>query len=258
MKFTVVIPARYASQRLPGKPLLDIDGRPMLWHTWQRAQESGAAQVLIATDDSRVADAAGAFGAQVAMTRASHRSGTDRIAEAVAELNLNPDDIVVNLQGDEPLMPSALISQVAQALFHQPEAQMATLATPVHSVEEYLDTNVVKVVVDQSGRAMFFSRSPIPWQRDGAAGDLMSQQGHGQALRHLGIYAYRCSALETLSQTPPVPMEEAERLEQLRALWLSMPIQVEIANESIGPGIDTADDLEKVRSLVGTVNAGSA
>ena len=184
------------------------------------------------------------------MTREQHRSGTDRVAEAAERLGLGEDEIIVNLQGDEPLMPPGLIRQAAETLFHQPDAQLATLATAMHSVSEYLDTNIVKLVMDETGRALYFSRAPIPWQRDGAAGDLLSQQSYGQALRHLGIYAYRGSALQTLAQTPATSMEEAERLEQLRALWINMHIQVAIAAEPMGPGVDSAEDLERVRSLV--------
>ena len=250
MKFSVIIPARYASERLPGKPLLDIGGKPMLWHTWQRAVESGADRLVIATDDSRIEQTASGFGAEVIMTREQHRSGTDRVAEAAERLGLGEDEIIVNLQGDEPLMPPGLIRQAAETLFHQPDAQLATLATAMHSVSEYLDTNIVKLVMDETGRALYFSRAPIPWQRDGAAGDLLSQQIYGQALRHLGIYAYRGSALQTLAQTPATSMEEAERLEQLRALWINMHIQVAIAAEPMGPGVDSAEDLERVRALV--------
>ncbi len=250
MKFSVIIPARFASERLPGKPLLDIGGKPMLWHTWQRAVESGADRLVIATDDSRIEQTASGFGAEVIMTREQHRSGTDRVAEAAERLGLGEDEIIVNLQGDEPLMPPGLIRQAAETLFHQPDAQLATLATAMHSVSEYLDTNIVKLVMNETGRALYFSRAPIPWQRDGAAGDLLSQQIYGQALRHLGIYAYRGSALQTLAQTPATSMEEAERLEQLRALWINMHIQVAIAAEPMGPGVDSAEDLERVRSLV--------
>ncbi len=250
MKFSVIIPARFASERLPGKPLLDIGGQPMIWHTWQRAIESGADRLVIATDDSRIESAAAGFGAEVILTGEQHRTGTDRVAEAAARLGLAEDEIIVNLQGDEPLMPPRLIRQAAETLFHQPNAMLATLATVVHSVKEFLDTDVVKLVMDETGRAMYFSRAPIPWQRGGAKSDLMSQQNHGQALRHLGIYAYRGSALQTLAQTPTTPMEEAERLEQLRALWINMHIQVAIATEPMGPGVDSAEDLDRVRTLV--------
>ena len=250
MKFTVIIPARFASQRLPGKPLLDIGGKPMIWHTWQRAIESGAERLVIATDDPRIEQAAAGFGAEVVMTGEQHRSGTDRVAEAAAQMGLGDDAIIVNLQGDEPMMPPGLIRQAAETLLHQPDAQLATLATAVHSVGEFLDTNVVKLVIDETGRALYFSRAPIPWPREGAGGDLLSQQNHGQALRHLGIYAYRGAALQTLAQTPVTPMEEAERLEQLRALWIDMRIQVAIAAEPMGPGVDSAEDLDRVRSLV--------
>ncbi len=250
MKFSVIIPARYASERLPGKPLLDIGGKPMLWHTWQRAIESGADRLVIATDDPRIERAATGFGAEVIMTGEQHQSGTDRVAEAAEQLGLDEDEIIVNLQGDEPLMPSGLIHQAAETLFQHPDAQLATLATTVHSVAEYLDTNVVKLVMDETGRALYFSRAPIPWQRDGAGSDLMSQQSHGQALRHLGIYAYRGAALQTLAKAPSTPMEDAERLEQLRALWINMHIQVAIAAEPMGPGVDSAEELDKVRLLV--------
>lgn len=250
MSFNVVIPARHASSRLPGKPLLQIAGRPMIEHVYRRACDSGAEQVLIATDDKAIEAACLKFGAEVRMTAASHASGTDRIAEVAEALRWGEEQIVVNVQCDEPLIPPAIIRQAGELLRLTPEAQIATLAEPIHSLDEYLDPHVVKVVLAESGLALYFSRAPIPWNRDGADSGLPSQTNYDNALRHIGIYAYRVGSLLRLSASPPSPPETAERLEQLRALWLGMSIKVAIASEPSGPGVDTEKDLQAVVAMI--------
>lgn len=248
MTIRIVIPARYASERLPGKPLVEIACRPMIRHVWERARESGAGEILIATDDERIVAACESFGARALLTSPRHVSGTDRIAEVAERQGWAEDDIVVNVQGDEPLIPPATIRQVAELLRGRPEADMATLCTPIHSLADYLDPNVVKVVMREDGAALYFSRAPIPWHRDGAPAGLGSQSRHEQSLRHLGIYAYRCGALARLSAAAPCPAENVERLEQLRALWLGMTLLVDVAVEVPGHGVDTAAQLEAVRA----------
>lgn len=240
MTFKVVIPARYASQRLPGKPLLELAGKPMIEHVWLRAQSSGADEILIATDDQRIETVARAFGADVCMTSKDHRSGSDRIAEVVTERQWPDSAIVVNLQGDEPLMPAANISQVARLLADDTEAHIATLCEPLIEVSEYHDPAVVKVVRDRAGRALYFSRAAIPAVRESTDHDL------SEAFRHLGLYAYRVAALQRLAAAPSCALEKLERLEQLRALWLGMLIRVEPATEKAGRGVDNAEDAEAV------------
>ncbi|UCC13573.1 MAG: 3-deoxy-manno-octulosonate cytidylyltransferase [Gammaproteobacteria bacterium] len=250
MRFRVVIPARFGSTRLPGKPLLDIAGAPMIRHVWQRATASGAQEVLIATDDERVLSACEGFGATAIMTSSAHASGTDRIAEVAALAEWGEDELVVNVQGDEPLIPSENIRQVADLLHHRPDAEMATLCTGIRSLDEYLDTNVVKVVRAEDGGALYFSRAPIPWHRDTAPSGIASQSRYRDSLRHIGIYAYRVGALMRLSDSPQCPLEVAEALEQLRALWLGYSILADVAVEEPGPGVDTPEGLEHVRSLM--------
>lgn len=247
-EFTVIIPARYGATRFPGKPLIDIAGKPMIQHVYERAQESGAAQVLIATDDERIATAARGFGADVAMTRSDHPSGTDRLAEVVEQRNLHDPAIVINLQGDEPLMQPSLIRQVADALVQRQEADIATLATPIMAREEVFDPNTVKVIRNRDGYAMYFSRAPIPWDRD----NFKQQNGRLTAgyLRHLGIYGYRVSFLRRYPSLSEVEMERAESLEQLRALWHGARIYIDVANDVPGPGVDTPADLEKVEAIL--------
>jgi 3-deoxy-manno-octulosonate cytidylyltransferase (CMP-KDO synthetase) len=254
--FRVVIPVRYDSVRLPGKALRQIGGKPMVQWVYERARAAGALEVLIATDDARIRDAAGAFGAEGVMTSAAHVSGTDRIAEVAAARGWPERDIVVNLQGDEPLMPPALIAQVAELLDSVPGAQIATLATPLGSVAELLDTNAVKVVTDTSGRALYFSRAPIPWNRAGAAAGLVSQTDPGGARRHLGIYAYRVGPLKRLAGLAPGALELREKLEQLRALENGLHIQVADAREAPGPDVNTAADLARVAALLGAAVTG--
>lgn len=249
IEFTVIIPARHGSTRFPGKPLADIAGKPMIRHVYERAQESGAAQVLIATDDQRIADAARAFGAEVAMTRSEHPSGTDRLAEVVEQRSLHDPEIVINLQGDEPLMQPSLIRQVADALAQRQEADIATLATPIVAREDVFDVNIVKVIRNRDGYAMYFSRAPIPWDRDNFSLQNNSRLTAGY-LRHLGIYGYRVSFLRRYPSLSEVEVERAESLEQLRALWHGARIYVDVANELPGPGVDTPADLEKVEAIL--------
>jgi 3-deoxy-manno-octulosonate cytidylyltransferase (CMP-KDO synthetase) len=248
--FRVVIPARYASARLPGKVLREIAGKPMVQWVYERASVAGAAEVLIATDDERIVSAAHAFGAPAQLTPRDCASGTDRIAHVARERAWAADDIVVNVQGDEPLMPPALIGQVASLLATQPRAQIATLAAPVQSLRELMDPNVVKVVSDASGRALYFSRAPVPFNRDGATGTIASQREFAGARRHIGIYAYRVGALIELARLPLAALEEREKLEQLRALENGMAIQVADAREPPGPDVNTLADLERVAALI--------
>jgi 3-deoxy-manno-octulosonate cytidylyltransferase (CMP-KDO synthetase) len=249
--FKVIVPARHASTRLPGKPLLDIAGQPMIRHVWDRAMESAADEVVIATDDERIAAACAAFGATIVMTDARHPSGTDRCAEVALARGWLDEEIIVNVQGDEPLLPAVLIDQVADLLLLNPSAGIATLGTPVTGLDEYLDPNVVKLVARADGTAMYFSRAPIPWHRDSAPGGLATQSRWHGALRHLGLYAYRAHALHALAGAPACILEEQERLEQLRALWIGLAIQTDVAKSLPGPGVDTADDLENVRRIMG-------
>ena len=249
MSFRVVIPVRYASSRLPGKPLADIAGKSMVQHVYERALASGADEVIVATDDERILAVSEGFGAPSVMTRGDHASGTDRIAEVVERLRWSQDQVVVNVQGDEPLIPPANIAQVA-SLLENGDGDMSTLATPIGSVEEYLDPNVVKVVAREDGAALYFSRAPIPWHRDGAEGGLVSQTRFDGALRHVGLYGYRVAALKRLAAADACSLEQAERLEQLRALWTGLVLRVAVAAEKPGPGVDTPDDLHRVRALV--------
>jgi 3-deoxy-manno-octulosonate cytidylyltransferase (CMP-KDO synthetase) len=249
--FRAVIPARYASTRLPGKPLAEIAGRPMVQHVHERVAASGASEVIVATDDARVAEACARFGAEVQMTSTSHASGTDRLAEVAARRGWSASDVVVNVQGDEPLLPPSLVRQVAALLNADPGADLATLCTPIGSLEEFLDPAVVKVVRRADARALYFSRAPIPWHRDDASGGLSTQANFSGAWRHLGLYAYRVAALQRLAGAPPAPLEQAEKLEQLRALHLGMAISVGEALERPGPGVDTSEDLARVRRMLG-------
>ncbi|NQV87356.1 MAG: 3-deoxy-manno-octulosonate cytidylyltransferase [Woeseiaceae bacterium] len=251
--FVVVIPARYASTRLPGKPLRLIAGQPMIWHVHQLALQSGAREVWIATDDERIQEAAQDFGANVCLTRADHQSGTDRLAEA-SDLNDWPDDlVVVNLQGDEPLMPPALIDQCAN-LLDQGTAEMATLAIPLDTIADFTDPNVVKVVVDCNDNALYFSRAAIPYSRDKHSEDLLESI----ALRHHGIYAYRRHVLRQLVAAGPCVLEQREMLEQLRALWLGITLRVGRATIRPESGVDTEEDLKAAESIINKRNLSRA
>ena len=237
--YRVVIPARYAAQRLPGKPLLPVAGQPLLWHVYQNARRSAATEIVIATEDHRIATAARAFGANVCLTGAHHPSGTDRIAEVANLLGWHDQDIIVNLQGDEPEMPAALLDQVADTLHTCAAASIATLAVPIQEAAEHQDPSVVKVVTDQQGLALYFSRAPLPWQRDPAT-------PRPERLRHLGLYAYRVGFLRRYTTWASSPLEQAESLEQLRALWYGEKIRVAIASTTPAPGIDTLEDYQQL------------
>jgi 3-deoxy-manno-octulosonate cytidylyltransferase (CMP-KDO synthetase) len=239
--FVVVIPSRYASTRLPGKPLREINGKTMLEHVHERAMESGAREVVIATDDERIAEAAEAFDARVCMTGNQHRSGTERIAEVCDLMDWSDDGIVVNLQGDEPAMPAALIDQCA-GLLQQNSADIATLASPITSQDDFENPNNVKVILDDAGTAIYFSRAAIPYTRV----DSQKALARSAALHHHGIYAYRCGVLRQLVAAVPSDIEVCEQLEQLRALSLGMTIRVAIPSERPGIGVDTEDDLAAV------------
>ena len=250
ISFKVVIPARYASTRLPGKPLADVGGRPMIAWVHSAAEASGAEEVIIATDDERIATVCEGFGAEVAMTRPDHASGTDRVAEVADQRGWPGATIVVNIQGDEPLLPPQLVQQVAVLLAGASDAEMATLTTPIITVQEWLDPHMVNVVSDQQGRALYFSRAPIPWPRDQGEEGGTPAAPPPRAQRHVGVYAYRATALRRLTATAPCELELTESLEQLRALWLGFTILVAEACQEPPRGVDTPEDLEQLRSVV--------
>jgi 3-deoxy-manno-octulosonate cytidylyltransferase (CMP-KDO synthetase) len=248
--FTVVIPARMASSRLPGKPLADIAGLPMVVRVAQRAMLSQARQVVVAADDERILKACRAHGIEALLTRQDHPSGSDRLAEACRLLGLPSDAVVVNVQGDEPLIQPGLINDVARVLTERPEASMSTAAHAIASVEEFSNPNVVKVVLDARQMALYFSRAPIPWWRDGHTASGLMALPDPSPLRHIGIYAYRTGFLAVFPQLPPAPIETTESLEQLRALWHGHRIAVHVSPEAPGPGVDTPEDLARVRQLM--------
>jgi 3-deoxy-manno-octulosonate cytidylyltransferase (CMP-KDO synthetase) len=252
MGFKVVIPARYASSRLPGKPLLEIAGKPMIQHVYERGCDSQADEVVIATDDKRIRNRAEGFGAKVLMTSESHSSGTERIAEVAEQLAWTDDTTVVNLQGDEPTMPAALIQQVAEDMDTHPRAGVTTLYTPIDDREQLFDPHVVKVVMDAEGYALLFSRAPIPWHRDEFLRSDRQLPSGGLFARHIGLYAYRVGYLKQYVSWPPAPLEQAESLEQLRVLWHGGCIHVSEAVTPPGHGVDTGDDLQRVRDHFGT------
>lgn len=247
MKFTVIIPARYASTRLPGKPLADIAGQPMIVRVMAQAKASGATRVIVATDHQAVADAVTQAGGEVCLTREDHQSGTERLAEVIDFYDFDDDDIVVNVQGDEPLIPPQIIHQVARNL-HLSEAQMATLSVPIHSPEDVFNPNVVKVVTDQHQHALYFSRAAIPWDRDRFA---MQQEEIGEHyFRHIGIYAYRAGFIRQYVTWSPSPLEHIEMLEQLRVLWYGEKIHVDVALLPPPTGVDTPEDLARVQAHI--------
>lgn len=241
MSFTVVIPARYASSRLPGKMLADIAGAPMIAHVVDRARESSAARVIVATDDQRIADVVAQVDCEVCMTSAEHESGSDRLAEVVENKGFDDDHIIVNVQGDEPLVPGILIDQVAAALEVSQDAAMATAAKAIEHNEDFNNPNVVKVVFDRTGKALYFSRSAIPYARG---------ERHTNAWHHIGIYAYRASFLKRYDQLVRSALEQTECLEQLRVLDNGDSIMVETVDYDTGIGVDTVEDLERVRSIM--------
>lgn len=249
MDFSVLIPARYGSTRLPAKPLRPIAGKPLLQHVFECAQRSGAADIVIATDDARIQRLAEGFGAAVCMTSPAHKSGTDRLAEVVALRGYRADHIVVNLQGDEPLMPPAVIEQVARNLSRS-VAAVATVCAAIETAEELFDPNVVKVVADTQGRALYFSRAPIPWARDHFANTRQSLPEGARYFRHIGLYAYRAGFLQRFVTWPPCPLETVESLEQLRVMWNGEQIHVAEAVQRPGPGVDTEQDLLAVQRIM--------
>jgi 3-deoxy-manno-octulosonate cytidylyltransferase (CMP-KDO synthetase) len=249
MTFRIVIPARYASTRLPGKPLADIAGQPMIVRVAAAARRARSEGVWVATDDERIAAAVRHHGFDAVMTNANHASGTDRIAEVADQLKWDDADIVVNVQGDEPLLDPVLIEAVANALRGDPDAAMATAAHPLATAADFFNPNVVKVVCDVRSRALYFSRAPIPWDRDRFAVSRDALPVDLQARRHIGLYAYRVSFLRRFGQLAASPLEGCEALEQLRALWHGYPIQVVSIDHPPAAGVDTPEDLERVRRL---------
>lgn len=242
--FVVVIPARYQSQRLPGKPLLEIAGKPMLLHVVERARQSSASAVYVATDDVRIRKVCEAAGVPVCLTSSEHSTGTDRIEEVTRQLGLGPSDIVVNVQGDEPLIPPAVIDQVATGLATTPEAGIYTLGVPITDAEEFHNPNAVKLVGAANGRVLYFSRAPVPWPRDDATAVPAG------ACRHVGLYAYRVDVLQRFVSWPPGELEQIEKLEQLRAMAQGVAIHAALACEAIPAGVDTQADLDSVRRLM--------
>ncbi len=251
MAFTVLIPARLASTRLPDKPLADIAGRPMVVRVAERARQSGAQQVVVATDSAAIAQACDAHGVSSVMTRADHPSGSDRLAQACELLQLADDHTVVNVQGDEPLIDPALIDAVATLLQRHPDASMSTAAHAIDDPADVRNPNVVKVVTDARGLALYFSRAPIPWWRDGfgAGSEGITRVPQPQPLRHIGLYGYRAGFLKAFPALPPSPLEHIESLEQLRALWHGHRSAAHVADRAPGPGVDTPEDLARVRAI---------
>lgn len=249
MAFKIVIPARFASSRLLGKPLMDIAGKPMIQHVYDRAKESIASEVIIATDDERIEQVCKAFGADVCMTRADHPSGTDRLAEVASQRYFSDNDIIVNVQGDEPCLPASLINQVANDLKQHSDADIATLFSQIDQEKQVFDPNVVKVVMDGQGYALYFSRAPIPWMRDhfDQQSTLPPDLPH---YRHIGLYGYRASFLKHYTELSPCILEQEESLEQLRALYHGKKIHLTIAQVNPGHGVDTEQDLTEVRKLL--------
>ncbi|TNH42310.1 3-deoxy-manno-octulosonate cytidylyltransferase [Photorhabdus luminescens] len=244
--FTVIIPARFASTRLPGKPLADIHGKPMVVHVMERAKRSGAGRVIVATDNHDVVDAVVAAGGEACLTDENHHSGTERLAEVINKYQFSDDEIIVNVQGDEPLIPEEIIKQVAENLAGC-KAGMATLAVQIHDAEEAFNPNAVKVVMDKQGYALYFSRATIPWERDRF---IQSRETIGDNfLRHIGIYAYRAGFIRRYVQWEPSPLEQIEMLEQLRVLWYGEKIHVGIALKAPGVGVDTPEDLAAIRKM---------
>jgi 3-deoxy-manno-octulosonate cytidylyltransferase (CMP-KDO synthetase) len=250
MGFTVLIPARLASTRLPDKPLADIAGLPMVVRVAQRAGQSAASQVVVAADDVRIQQACEAHGVHCVLTRADHPTGSDRLAEACTLLGLDGQDAIVNVQGDEPLIDPALINACAEQLDRRPDCVVSTAAHPIEDPAHFTNPNVVKVVTDAQGRALYFSRAPIPWWRDAPTPGAPAQ-GDAAPLRHIGIYGYRAGFLRRFPQLPPSPLEQAESLEQLRVLWHGERIAVHVTQQAPGAGVDTPEDLARVRALFG-------
>lgn len=249
VRYHIVIPARLASERLPGKPLVDIAGQPLIAHVARRALAAGAASVAVATDNQRVVEACEPLGVRALLTSTTHASGSDRVNEVADKAGWGDDEIVVNLQGDEPLMPAKCLDQVAAVLADAENASVASLYEPIHRAEEVIDTNVVKVVLDEQHNALYFSRSPIPHARGVSSFEEATARGV-RWLRHVGLYAFRVRALKRMCHTPPGPLELAERLEQLRILEHHGRIRMARACRDVPAGVDTPEDLERVRDLL--------
>ena len=249
MSFTVIIPARYASSRLPRKPLLDIAGKPMIQHVWEKAQQAGANRVIIATDHPEIEAVAHAFGAEVCMTSTAHNSGTERLAEVIEKMAIADNEIIVNVQGDEPLIPPVIVAQVAENL-DKHQVNMATLAVKLNTKEELFNPNAVKTLTDQHGFALYFSRAPIPFARDHFADCDDAFVASQNYLRHIGIYAYRADFVKQYVAWQPTTLEQLESLEQLRPLWYGEKIHLELAKAVPQVGVDTAEDLERVRAIL--------
>lgn len=249
MRFTVIIPARYASTRLPRKPLLDIVGKPMIQHVWEKAQQAGASRVIVATDHPEIEQVVKNFGGEVCLTSDKHNSGTERLAEVIEKMAIADDEIIVNVQGDEPLIPPVIVSQVAENL-DKHQVNMATLAVKLTTREELFNPNVVKTLTDKNGMALYFSRATIPFGRDhfpNCDDAFVQQQNY---LRHIGIYAYKAGFIKQYVAWEPTSLEQLESLEQLRALWHGEKIHLELAKEAPQVGVDTAEDLERVRQIL--------
>ncbi len=250
MSFTVIIPARLASTRLPNKPLADINGKPMIVRVAEQAKLADAGRVICAVDDESILEVCKKFGIEACLTRKDHVCGTDRLCEAATLCGIPDDEIIVNVQGDEPLIPPSVIREVANLLKTHKDCTMGTAAIPIDNAEEFFNPNVVKVVCDKNGKALTFSRAPIPWDRDTFAKDRSALPADLGALRHIGIYSYRCHFLKAYPQLPKSNLEAKESLEQLRALWNGYEIAVKVFEESIPPGVDTPEDLERVRTFL--------
>ncbi|AWB67453.1 3-deoxy-manno-octulosonate cytidylyltransferase [Saccharobesus litoralis] len=243
MGYSIVIPARYGSTRFPGKPLADINGKPMIQRVYEKCQTTNAEQIVVATDDARIADVVKQFGGQVCMTAATHESGTERIAEVIDKMAIAQDQVIVNVQGDEPFIPAAIVAQVAENLVARPQINMATLAVKIDDVEEAFNPNAVKVLTNKDGLALYFSRATIPYDRSRFLNNDAPQEIGDYYLRHLGIYAYRAGFVKQYVSWQPSALEQIESLEQLRVLWYGEAIHVDIAHETPPPGIDTPQDL---------------
>lgn len=246
--YKIVIPARYGSSRLPGKPLVSLAGKPMIQHVYERALATGVKDIVIATDDQRIFDVAQGFGAHVVMTSVDHENGTERIAEVAQKLGWSGDDVIVNVQGDEPLIPRELIELTAKGLLEHPQAGMSSLCTPIESAEDAFDPNAVKVVLDNTGFAMYFSRAPIPWDRDLYKEAQTKVTQVAPVYRHIGMYGYRVSFLQQYSSMEMTALEQAECLEQLRALCYGVKIHMGVIDEPPGHGVDTPDDVARVEA----------
>ncbi|WP_353347600.1 3-deoxy-manno-octulosonate cytidylyltransferase [Oceaniserpentilla sp. 4NH20-0058] len=252
--YKIVIPARFGSSRLPGKPLIHLAGKPMVQHVYERALETGVKDIVIATDDQRIFEVAKAFGANVMMTSVGHENGTERIAEVAQNLNWSADDVIVNVQGDEPLIPKSLIQLTANGLLENPSAGMSSICTPIDCADDAFDPNAVKVVLNNQGFAMYFSRAPIPWDRD------LYKTGESQltqlapVYRHIGMYGYRVSFLKQYASMEPTPIEQAECLEQLRALCYGVKIHMGVIAQPPGHGVDTQEDVKRVEEQLSVLN----